>query len=234
MGIKNKKLDNYRFYIIDKRSFLYLPIYFFILFFVFILLVNYVYWDKSTTFFAPFKIFFSSGISLGLIGGMLINSNLSSVDVFLKNNSSYLFTNHWSTSIIKLLFTSIGSILLILFYIFQPEEILLKSFWDYFTFCVSIFFGFGLIVAIISPIWELIQNKGDYILIENDHIEWFDDKNNETFELKFSEIKSMENREDILKIKVFSKNELVIDFKSMSLLPQMDFIIKKISEKTIS
>ena len=234
MGIKNKKLDNYRFYIIDKRSFLHLPIYFFILFFVFILLVNYVYWDKSTTFFAPFKIFFSSGISLGLIGGMLINSKVTSVDVFLKNNSSCLFTNHWSTNIIKLLFTSIGLILLILFYIFQPEEILLKSFWDYFTFCVSIFFGFGLIVAIISPIWELIQNKGDYILIENDHIEWFDDKNNETFELKFSEIKSMENRENILKIKDFSKNELVIDFKSMSLLPQSDFIIKKISEKTIS
>ena len=87
---------------------------------------------------------------------------------------------------------------------------------------------------------NLIQNRGDYVLIENEKLEWFDDKNNAVNEIKFSEIKSYKKisedtseSPEIIGILIVSNldKELKIDFESMSLIPQSEFILKVISEK---
>jgi len=123
---------------------------------------------------------------------------------------------------------------------FEPESKTALSFWDYLLICIGLLFIIGIAFQIFNSIKNLIQNRGDYVLIENEKLEWFDDKNNAVNEIKFSEIKSykkiLEDTSESPEITGFLivsnlEKELKIDFESMSLIPQSEFILKVISEK---
>jgi hypothetical protein len=240
-SIKHKTNDKYKSHLIDKQIFWSLPFSFFVCFLIVILSINQstsigssgAAVVQSTAFFALYKVILSSGISLLFITFGLNYTNGFTIDIYEKNNSSYLFTNHTFIIIIKIIIIIIGLILCVLSSMFKPESKTLLSFWDYFFICIGILF-------IMSLIKNLIQNRGDYVLIENEKLAWFDDKNNAVNEIKFSEIKSykkiLEDTSESPEITGFLivsnlEKELKIDFESMSLIPQSEFILKVISEK---
>lgn len=249
MSIKSKTNDKYKSHLIDKHIFWGLPLIFFIIFFVFIFSINYSTSSigpsgaevaQSTPFYALYKVLLSSGIPLVLIGLLLSSTSVLSIDIYEKNKSSYLFTNHTLTIILKIIIIIIGLILCILSSMFEPESKTPLSFWDYLLICIGILFIVGIALQIFNSIKNLIQNRGDYVLIENEKLEWFDDKNNAVNEIKFSEIKSYKKisedtseSPEIIGILIVSNldKELKIDFESMSLIPQSEFILKVISEK---
>jgi len=145
----------------------------------------------------------------------LIYSSIFSIDTYSKSNSSYLFTNHWHTIFFKVIIIVIGLILWILSSIFQPESKIPYTFLDYFLAVIGIFFLIGLAMQIINFFSSFIQNKEDYILIDDCKIEWFDDKNKCIKEIKFSDIKSckpiLEGRDRVIGIlfpKQFCNNKL--------------------------
>lgn len=249
MTNKSKKIGKNKKHLIDKDAVWGLPLIFFIIFFVFIFLINYspsstgpaaAEVSKNSPFFADYKVLLSAGIPLILIGLLLFSSSVLPIDTYSKSNSSYLFTNHWHTNFFKVIIIFIGLILSFLSYIFEPESKIPYTFWDYVLTVIGIFFILGIAIQIINSVRSLIQNKGDYILIDDEKIEWFDDKNKCTKEIKFSDIKSCktilektEKSPEIIGILFNSgiENELKIDFESMSLTPQSKFIYDIISKK---
>lgn len=249
MTNKSNKIGKNKKYLIDKTAVWGLPLIFFIIFFLFIFLINYFTGPsaaavaKNTPFFAVYKVLLSLGIPLILIGSLLISSSVFPIDTYSKINSSYLFANHWHTSFFKVLIIVIGLILSFLSHIFTPEiriPYTSYTFWDYVLIVIGILFILGIAIQIINSVRSLIQNKGDYILIDDDKIEWFDDKNNCAKEIKFSDIKSCkpileetDESPEIIGILFNSgiENELKIDFESMSLTPQSKFIYDIISKK---
>jgi hypothetical protein len=239
--------------LVDKDSLWGLPLVFFILFFVFLFLINYsasagpsaTAVAQKTSFFALYKVLLSSGVPLVLTGLILSSSSVFPIDFYLKSNSSYLFTNHWLTILFKIIIILIGLILWLLSSLFEPESNIPYSFWDYVLVAIGILFILGIAIQIIYSIKSLIQNKEDYILIDEESLEWFDNKNESVKKIKFSEIKSFtkileetEKSPEITGIQFNSgmENEFKIEFESMSLIPQSKFIYniisKKISNKT--
>ena len=248
MTNNSKKIGKNKKYLIDKNAVWGLPLSFFFIFFVFIFIINYstgpsaVAVAKNTPFFAVYKVLLSLGIPLILIGSLLISSSVFSIDTYSKTNSSYLFANHWHTSFFKVLIIVIGLILSFLSHIFMPEIRIPYTFWDYVLIVIGLSFILAIAIQIINSVRGLIQNKGDYILIDDDKIEWFDDKNKSTNEIKYSDIKSCnpileetEESPEIIGILFNSgkENELKIDFESMSLTPQSKFIYDIISKKNL-
>jgi len=243
MTNKSKKIGKNKKHLIDKDTVWGLPLTFFIIFFVFIFFINYspAAVSQNSPFFADYKVLLSAGIPLILIGLLLISSSFFPIDTYSKSNSSYLFTNHWHTNFFKVIIIVIGLILSFLSYIFEPESKIPYTFWDYVLTVIGIFFILGIAIKIINSVRSLIQNKRDYILIDDDKIEWFDDKNKSAKEIKFSDIKSCktilekteEKYPEIIGILFNSgkENELKIDFESMSLTPQSKFIYDIISKK---
>ncbi len=240
-SIKNNTNDKYKSHLIDKNIFWGLPFTFFAFFLIVILSINQsTSIDSSgaevvqnTAFFALYKVLLSSGFSMLLIGFVLNSTSVLPIDIYEKNNSSYLFTNHTFIIIIKIIIIIIGLILFVLSSMFEPGSKTPLSFWDFFFISICILFTMYFIK-------KLIQNRGDYVLIENEKLAWFDDKNNAVNEIKFSEIKSykkiLENTSrspqivGILIVSTFEK-ELKIDFGNMSLIPQSGFIFNVILEK---
>lgn len=246
MTNKSKKIGKNKKHLIDKDTVWGLPLSFFIIFFVFIFFINYsstgqaaAAVSQNSPFFADYKVLISAGITLILIGLLLISSSFLPIDTYSKSNSSYLFTNHWHTNFFKVIIIVIGLILSFLSYIFEPESKIPYTFLDYVLTVIGIFIILCYAIRIINSVRSLIQNKGDYILIDDDKIEWFDDKNKCAKEIKFSDIKSCktigenENEPEIIGILFNSgkENELKIDFESMSLTPQSKFIYDIISKK---
>jgi len=249
MTNKSKKNGMYKKHLIDKDAVWGLPLIFFIIFILFIFIINYspsstgpaaAAVAQNTPFFSVYKVLLSAGIPLILIGLLLISSSAFPIDTYSKSNSSYLFTNHWSTTFFKVIVIVIGLILWILSSIFEPESKIPYTFWDYVLTVIGLFFIIGITIQIINSVRSLIQNKGDYILIDDYKIEWFDDKNKSVKEIKFSDIKSCkqileetDKSPEIIGILFNSgiENELKIDFESMSLIPQSKFIHDIISKK---
>jgi hypothetical protein len=249
MTNKSKIIGKNKKHLIDKDAVWGLPLIFFIMFFVFIFLINYNHSSmgpsaaavaQNTPFFSVYKVLLSAGISLILIGFLLISRSVLPIDTYSKSNSSYLFTNHWHTTFFKVIIIVIGLILSILSYIFEPESKIPYTFWDSVLTVIGIFFIIGIAIQIINSVRSIIQNKGDYILIDDYKIEWFDDKNKAVKEIKISDIKSCkqileetEKSPEIIGILFNSgkENELKIDFESMSLIPQSEFIYDIISKK---
>ena len=248
MTNKSKKIGKNKKHLIDKDTVWELPLSFFIIFFVFIFFINYsstgqaaAAVSQNSPFFADYKVLISAGITLILIGLLLISSSFLPIDTYSKSNSSYLFTNHWHTNFFKVIIIVIGLILSFLSYIFEPESKIPYTFLDYVLTVIGIFIILCYAIRIINSVRSLIQNKGDYILIDDDKIEWFDDKNKCAKEIKFSDIKSCktilekteEKYPEIIGILFNSgkENELKIDFESMSLTPQSKFIYDIISKK---
>lgn len=249
MTNKRKKNENYKKHLIDKNAVWGLPLIFFIMFFLFILLINYSSSSggpsaasvaQNTPFFSLYKVLLSAGISMILNGMLLFSSTTLPIDTYSKSNSSYLFTNDWQTIYFKVIFIVIGLILWILSFIFSPESKIPYTFLDYVYIVIGIFFIIVIANNIINSVRILIQNRGDYILIDDYKIEWFDDKNKSFKEIKFSDIKSCEQIleetkkfPNIIGILFNSgmESELRIDFESMSLTPQSKFIYDILSKK---
>ncbi len=247
------EIEKSKKHLIDKASLWGVPLVFFILFFVFLFLINYsasagpsaTAVAQNTSFFALYKVLLSAGVPLILTGLILNSSSVLPIDFYLKSNSSYLFTNHWLTILFKIIIIVVGLILWLLSSISEPESKIPYSFWDYVLVAIGILFILGIAIQIINSIKNLIQNKEDYILIDEESLKWFDNKNESVNEIKFSEIKSCakifeetEKSPEIIGILFNSgmENEFKIEFESMSLIPQgkfiYDLISKKISNKT--
>lgn len=248
MTKKIKEFEKAKKYLIDKDSLWGLPLVFFILFFVFLFLINYsasagpsaTQVAQNTSFFALYKILLSAGIPLILMGLILSSSSVLPIDIYLKNDSSYLFTNHWLTVSCKIILIVIGMILWLLSSLFEPESKISYSFWDYVIVVIGLLFIAGIVLQIIISIKSLIQNKEDYILIEKERLEWFDNKNESIKEFKFGEIKSYskileetDKSPELTGILFNSglEDEFKIEFESMSLIPQSKFIYDLISKK---
>jgi hypothetical protein len=239
----------YKNHLIDKSSVWGLPVIYSILFFLFIFLINYspssagpaaAAVAQNTPFFHMYKVLLSTGIPLTLLGLILNSSSIFPIDVYSKSNSSYLFKNHWHTIFFKIIIMVIGLILCFLSYIFEPESKTPFTFSDYVLIFIGLFFIIGILLQILSSIKSLIQNKEDYIFINDDRMEWFDDKNQSVHEIKLSEIKTCEKLleetekyPDIIGLSFTTSmgNQLKIDFESMSLIPQSKFIFELISQK---
>ena len=114
----------YKYILIDKTSVWALLLIYFILFFLFIFLINYspssagpvaATVAQNTPFFHVYKVLLSTGIPLTLLGLTLNSSSIFPIDVYSKSNSSYLFKNHWHTIFFKIIIIVIGLILSFLF-----------------------------------------------------------------------------------------------------------------------
>jgi hypothetical protein len=239
----------YKYILIDKTSVWALLLIYFISFFLFIFLINYspssvgpvaATVAQNTPFFHVYKVLLSTGIPLTLLGLTLNSSSIFPIDVYSKSNSSYLFKNHWHTIFFKIIIIVIGLILSFLSHIFEPESKILYTFSDYVSIFIGLFFTVGIFLQIISSIKSLIQNKEDYIYIDDERIEWFDDKNQSVYEIKLSEIKTCEKllektekSPEIIGLSFTTNmgNELKIDFENLSLIPQSKFIFDLISQK---
>lgn len=239
----------YTKHLIDKSSLWGLPVIYSILFFLFIFLINYSTSSvgpaaaavaQNTPFFHVYKVLLSAGIPLTLIGLILNSSSVLPIDLYSKNNSSYLFKNHLQTIVFKIMIIVVGLILWFLSSIFEPESKTPYTFSDYVLIFIGLVFILGILSQITLSIKSLIQNKKDYIFIDDDRIEWFDDKNQSAHDIKISEIKTCEkllektekSPEIIgLSFTTIMGNELKIDFESMSLIPQGKFIFDLISQK---
>ncbi len=248
MTQKTKKIGKHKKYLINKDSLWSIPLFFFILFFIVIFSIHSPSGTtaadaevvKNTHFFAFYKVLFSTGIPLVLIGLLLNSSSGFSIDFYSKINSSYLFTNHWLTIFFKISIIVTGSILCALASFYMPDSNNQYSSMDYFIIFIDLFFTIGIVVQIINSVKCLIQNKEDYILIDDETLKWLDDKNKLVNEIKFSEIESCEKILEAkgklveligIQLNTDKEEELKIDFESMSLIPQSEFIYDLIAKQ---
>jgi hypothetical protein len=243
METKVNKLDRYKKFFIDKNSIFILLFFFLIIFSIVIFQINFLSLGQSeaarnTSFFAIHKVFISLGLSF-LIIGSFIRSFLS-IDIYLKSDSSYLFKNFWYSIFIKIILILVGALFIFLYVIFYPTSEFPFSLSEYFENFIGVIIFIVFLYMVITDIKTLFQNKGDYILIDEIKLTWFDDKNNLTKEIKIMDIKSCEKilggsekAPKILGVLLNSglDNESKIDFKSMSFIPQSKFIYNIISGK---
>lgn len=235
--------------LLNKDAIRLLPFIIFIEFFVIILLINYSPSStgpsasaaaQNTQFFAIYKVLLSAGFSLTLTGGLLNSTSALPMYTYSKSNSSYLFTNHWLTTAFKIIVISIGLTLCVLSFIYEPESESPCTFWEYVLAVLGVFFITGIAIQIINSVRGLIQNRGDYIFIDDDKVEWYDDKYKSAKEIKFSDIKSCERILEKTKkypeiigilFNFGKEDELKIDFESMSFIPQSKHIYEIIWKK---
>ena len=244
METKVNELDRYRKFLINKNSIFNLLLLFLVIFSIMIFQLNFLNLGqsaevaRSTPFFANYKIFLSLGLSFVLIGGIIRSS--FSIDIYLKNNSSYYFKNFWYSIFIKIAIILIGASFIFLYVLYYPNPGSPLSISNYIENFIGVIMFFIFIAMFIIDVKTLIQNKGDYILIDSVKLIWFDDKNKSTKEIRIMDIKSCEKvlevgkkAPKILGILLNSghDNESKIDFKSMSLIPQSKFIFDCICEK---
>ena len=243
MKTKVNKLDRYRKFLINKNSILSLFLLFLLFFSIVIFQLNFLSLGQSeaarnTSFFSIHKIFISLGLSFLGIGSFI--RSFYSIDIYLKSNSSYLFKNFWYSIFIKIVTILIGATFIFLYAFFYPNSGGPFSFSNYIEIFIGVILFFVFIVMFIIDIKTLIQNKGDYILIDSVKLSWFDDTNKFTKEIKIMDIKSCEkilrvrkNAHKVLGVLLNSglDNESKIDFKSMSFIPQSKFIFDIICQK---
>jgi hypothetical protein len=246
---KGGNKDIYKKHLIDKSSVWSLPIIYSMLFFSVIFILNYststggpaaAAVAQNTPFFHVYKVLLSAGITLIIIGLFLNSSSVFTIDFYSKSKSSYLFKNHFQAILFKIMINVMGLILLFLSFIFEPESKTPYTISDYILTFIGLIFILGILSKIKLSIKSIIQNKKDYIFIDDDRIEWFDDKNQSVHDIKISEIKRCEKLLEKTKkspeiiglsFSTIMGDELKIDFESMSLIPQSKFIFDLISRK---